>query len=52
MICDEAEPNTESTTKASISSQEKVITAKDNSDKKLISLDKLKKLSKIFNSKK
>lgn len=52
MICDEAEPNTESATKASIRPQEKVITAKDNSDKKLISPDKLKKLSKIFNSKK
>ena len=52
MICDEAEPNTKSATKASIRPQEKVITTKDNSDKKLISPDKLKKLSKIFNGKK
>lgn len=52
MICDEAEPNTESKNQASIRSQEKVITAKDKSDKKLISPDKLKKLSNIFNSKK
>lgn len=52
MICDEAEPNTESKIQASIRPQEKVITAKDKSDKKLISPDKLKKLSKIFNSKK
>jgi hypothetical protein len=52
MICDEAEPNTESKTQANIKPQEKFITAKDNSDKKLISSDKLKKLSKIFNSKK
>ncbi|MDJ0902875.1 MAG: DUF6262 family protein [Xenococcus sp. MO_188.B8] len=52
MICDEAEPNTESTTQASIRPQEKVITTKYKSDKKLISPDKLKKLSKIFNSKK
>ena len=52
MICDEAEPNTESKTQASIRSQEKVITTKDKSSKKLISSDKLKKLSKIFNSKK
>ncbi len=52
MICEEAEPNTESKNQASIKPQEKVITAKDNSDKKLISPDELKKLSKIFNSKK
>jgi hypothetical protein len=52
MICDEAEPNTESKTHASIRPQEKLIIAKDNSDKKLISSDKLKQLSKIFNSKK
>lgn len=52
MICEEAEPNTESKNQASIKPQEKVITAKDKSNKKLISPDKLKKLSKIFNSKK
>ena len=52
MICDEAEPNTESKTQDSIRPQEKVITAKDKPKKKLISPDKLKKLSKIFNSKK
>ncbi len=51
MIRDEAEPNTESKAKVSIRPQEKVITAKDKSEKKLISSDKLKKLSKIFTKK-
>ena len=52
MICDEAEPNTESQTKASIKPQQKVITTKDKPQKKLVSSDKLKKLSSIFNDKK
>ena len=51
MICDEAEPNTESKTKAIIKPQEKVVTTKDKPEKKLISADKLKQLSKIFRQK-
>ena len=51
MICDEAEPNTESKTLVSIKPQEKIITAKDKSLKKLVDPDKLKKLSNIFNKK-
>ena len=51
MICDEAEPNTESKSQVRIKPQEKVITAKDKSLKKLVDPDKLKKLSNIFNQK-
>ena len=51
MICSGAEPNTESKTQVNIKPQEKVITAKDKSPKKLVNLDKLKKLSNIFNKK-
>ena len=51
MICDEAEPNTESKTQVSIRPQEKVITAGDKPQKKLVDPDKLKKLSNIFNKK-
>ena len=51
MICDEAEPNTESKTKVSIKLSEKIVTAKDKSPKKLVDPDKLKKLSNIFNKK-
>ena len=49
MICDEAEPNTNSKAQISIRPQEKVVTTKNQPEKKLISSDKLKKLSKIFN---
>ena len=49
MICDEAEPNTES--KVSIKAQEKIVTAKDKPQKKLVDPNKLKKLSNIFNKK-
>ncbi len=51
MICDEAEPNTESKTQVSIKPQEKIITAKDKSQKKLVDPEKLKKLSNIFKKK-
>ena len=51
MICDEAEPNTESKTQVRIKPQEKIITAKDKSPKKLVDPNKLKQLSKIFNQK-
>ena len=51
MICDEAEPNTESKTKVSIQPQGKIVTAKDKPQKKLVDPDKLKKLSNIFNKK-
>ena len=51
MICDEAEPNTESKTQVSIRPQEKVITAGDKPQKKLVDPEKLKKLSNIFNKK-
>ena len=48
MICDEAEPNTES--KPIISkSQQKIVTAADKANKELVSLDKLKQLSSLFN---
>ncbi len=48
MICDEAEPNTES--KPIISKpQQKVVTAPDKPQKELVSLDKLKQLSSLFN---
>ncbi|MBW4533664.1 MAG: hypothetical protein KME09_06970 [Pleurocapsa minor HA4230-MV1] len=47
MICDEAEPNTES--KPIISKpQQKVVTAADKPQKELVSLDKLKQLSSLF----
>ncbi len=51
MICDEAEPNTESKAQVNIELSEKIITAKDKSSKKLVDPDKLKKLSNIFNKK-
>ena len=47
MICDEAEPNTES--KPIISKpQQKIVTAPDRPNKELVSLDKLKQLSSLF----
>ncbi len=51
MIFDEAEPNTESKTQVIIKPQEKILTSKDKPQNKLISSDKLKKLSKIFKKK-
>ncbi len=51
MICDEAEPNTESKAQVSIKPQEKIVTAKGKSPKKLVDPDKLKKLSNLFNKK-
>ncbi|MDY6897374.1 MAG: DUF6262 family protein [Cyanobacteriota bacterium] len=51
MICDEAEPNTESKTQVSIKPQEIIVTAKDKSPKKLVDPNKLKQLSNIFNNK-
>ena len=51
MICDEAEPNTESKIQVNIKPQEKIVTAKDKPQKKLVDPDKLKKLSNIFNKK-
>ena len=51
MICDEAEPNTESKTQVSIKLRAKIITAKDKSPKKLVDPNKLKQLSNIFNKK-
>ncbi|MDJ0531655.1 MAG: DUF6262 family protein [Xenococcaceae cyanobacterium MO_207.B15] len=48
MICDEAEPNTESKSQVSIKLSEKIVTAKDKSSKKLVDPDKLKKLSNLF----
>ena len=51
MICEEAEPNTESKVQVSIRLQEKVVTTKNQPEKKLISSDKLKQLSTIFNKK-
>ena len=50
MIGDEAEPNTESKSQVSINPQEKIITAKDKPQKKLVDPNKLKKLSNIFNN--
>ena len=48
MICDEAEPNTES--KPIISKpQQKIVTATDKPQKELVSLDQLKQLSSLFN---
>ena len=48
MICDEAEPNTES--KPIISKpQQKIVTAPAQPNKELVSLDKLKQLSSLFN---
>ena len=48
MICDEAEPNTES--KPIISKpQQKIFTTADQPNKELVSLDKLKQLSSLFN---
>jgi hypothetical protein len=47
MICDEAEPNTES--KPIISKpQHKIVTASNQPQKELVSLDKLKQLSSLF----
>ncbi len=51
MICDEAEPNTESKTQVNIKPQEKIVTAKEPSPKKLVDPKKLKKLSNLFNQK-
>ena len=51
MICDEAEPNTESKTQVNIKPQEKIVTAKEQSPKKLVDPKKLKKLSNLFNQK-
>ena len=49
MIREEAEPNTESKSKTK-KTQPKVVTAKDKPNKKLMSTDKLKKLSNLFNN--
>ncbi len=52
MICNQAEPNTESQVKVSIRPPEKIRATKDKKERanpKLISSDKLKKLSIIFN---
>ena len=49
MIREEAEPNTESTSKVATKPRAKVVSAADKHQKELISPDKLKKLSKIFN---
>ena len=51
MICDEAEPNTDSKTKVNIKLSEKIVTAKEQSPKKLVDPKKLKKLSNLFNNK-
>ncbi len=51
MICDEAEPNTESKTQVNIKPPEKIVTAKEPSPKKLVDPKKLKKLSNLFNQK-
>ena len=51
MICDEAEPNTESKTQVNIKPLEKIVTAKEPSPKKLVDPKKLKKLSNLFNKK-
>ncbi len=52
MICDEAEPNTESKTQSKDRKPEQKITkASDQPGKKLIDPEKLKKLSNIFNKK-
>ena len=48
MICDEAEPNTESKPIMS-KPQQKIVTAAVQPQKKLVSLDKLKQLSSLFN---
>lgn len=50
MIREEAEPNTESKTKAK-KTQPKVVATPKQSAKKLMSADKLKKLSNLFNNK-
>lgn len=50
MIREEAEPNTQSKSKVATKPLAKVVSAADKYHKKLISPDKLKKLSKIFNS--
>ena len=53
MIQDEAEPNTDSKTKAKNTKPEQKITkASDKPEKKLVDPNKLKKLSNIFNKKK
>ena len=49
MIREEAEPNTDSKPKAK-KTQPKIVTAKDKPNKKLMSTDKLKKLSNLFNN--
>ncbi|MDJ0717604.1 MAG: DUF6262 family protein [Prochloraceae cyanobacterium] len=52
MICNEAEPNTESQVKVGIRPQEKIIATKEKKERsnpKLIGSEKLKKLSSIFN---
>ncbi len=49
MICDEAEPNTESKPIISKPQQKKkIVTATDRPQKELVSLDKLKQLSSLF----
>jgi hypothetical protein len=50
MICEEAEPNTESNPKAK-EPQQKVVPTPNKPNKKLMSPDKLKQLSNLFNSK-
>ena len=50
MICKEAEPNTESRPKTKKASA-KIISTSDKPNKKLMSPDKLKQLSNLFNSK-
>ena len=50
MIREEAEPNTESRPKAK-KTQQKVVSTSDKPNKKLISADKLKQLSNLFNNK-
>ena len=50
MIREEAEPNTESESKTK-KTQQKVVSTPDKPNKKLMSADKLKKLSNLFNSK-
>jgi hypothetical protein len=52
MIQDEAEPNTDSKTKAKDTKlEQKIAKALDNPQKKLVDPNKLKKLSNIFNQK-
>ena len=52
MIQDEAEPNTESTNKPKDTlTEQKIVKASDNPQKKLVDPNKLKKLSNLFNKK-